>query len=209
MNKFWLFLAILPLPVNADADLWATNSQVLKQTDDSISWISPDGRTRIQSDEDRAVLVIGRSSINIDDVMNPGLTEVNWLRPAGSLFINSSSGGTIGTWKTRVFVASGERHREVAVGKLIAKEASLTSTCRYLNVMSVAWLDGGKDLLVMQQVPNSSGCSHMGHAAFYVVDLTTERVKERLTIGDGAARYGQLLGPGVREIETPSLDGNR
>lgn len=208
MIKFWLFLACLPLPVHADADLWASNSQVLKQTDDSISWISPDGRARIQSDDDRAVLVMGKTSIDIADVMNPGLTEVNWLGPAGSLFINSSSGGTIGTWTTRVFVTHGERYRDVAIGKLIAKASWLTSTCRHLNVMSVAWLDGGKNLLVLQQIPNSSRCSYMNDAVFYVVDLTTERVKERLTLGAGAAKYGQLFGPGVREIATPSLNGN-
>jgi len=208
MNKSWLLLALFSMPVYADADLWAAGSQVLKQTDDSISWTSPDGRTKIRSSEDRGLLVADKSSIDVADVMNPGLTEVNWLKPAGSLFINSSSGGTTGTWKTRVFIASGERLHEVPIEALVTKASALTSTCRHLNVMSVAWLDGGKGLLVMQQVPNSSGCSHMSDAVFYVVDLTAERIKERLSIGGGASRYGQLFGPGVREIATPSLNGN-
>jgi hypothetical protein len=208
MDKSWLLLAFLSTPVYAGADAWAAGSQLLTQTDDSISWTSPDGRTRIRFSEDRGVLVVGKSSIDVADVMNPGLTEVNWLKPARSLFINSSSGGTIGTWSTRVFVASGERLHEVLIGRMITKASALTSRCRHLNVMSVAWLDSGKDLLVMQQVPNSSGCSHMSEAVFYVVDLTAERIKERLSIGDGTSRYGQLFGPGVREIATPSLNGN-
>lgn len=209
--RWSILILVFPLAYSQSIvaqDLWAKGSQVLKQTDNAIEWSAPDGRASLRTNEDKGTLTIDKTVLDASDVINPGLTELHWSPNSASVFINSSDGGEVGSWFTRVFVSNGGHVREVPIGKIVANASKLHSTCKILNVMSVGWVVDGKKLLVMQQVPNSSGCSHMDATAYYVVDVQTGRIIERPTRSNVFTEYGSLFGPGTYGLTVPSLNGS-
>ena len=203
-----VLLAILwsafPMACSA-SDLWAKNSETLRETSETIDWVSPGHVAKIHADIDKGQLTARGKVIDIQDVMNPGLTEVNWSNEANALFINSSDGGDVGTWTTRVFAISANGVREVKVGAAVSKQPFPSATRRqYLNVVSVGWINSGSALLVLRQVPNSSDYRDMNLARLYVVDIKSGRVIEQLTPADAAKKYSAVFGPGAEAVVSQS-----
>ncbi|HVI56044.1 MAG TPA: hypothetical protein VM621_13460 [Luteibacter sp.] len=201
-----LAILSLALPMASSArDLWSKNSETLKETAETIDWVSPGNMAKIHAGVDEAQLTVGGKVIDVQDVMNPGLTELNWSNEANALFINSSDGGDVGTWSTRVFVISGNGVHEVKVGAAVSKQRFPSAIRRkYMNVMSIGWINHGSALLVLRQVPNSSDYKDMNLARLYVVDVDSGRVIEQLTPADAAKRYRTVFGPGAEAIVSQS-----
>lgn len=203
------FLSLSFPTASLGRDIWAKHSETLRETDETIDWVLSTDNVRIHSDANSGQLIAHGKVIDVREMMNPGLTEVNWSKDAGALFINSSDGGEVGTWSTRVFAITGSEVREVRVGEAVSKEAFPSDTPReYLNVMSVGWIEHGAALLALRQVPNSSSYGEdMDLARLYVVDLGSSRVIERLTPAEAARKYRSVLGPGTEEaLSQSSID---
>ncbi|WP_413624791.1 hypothetical protein [Luteibacter sp. Lutesp34] len=206
-GKCLLIAALLcSLPMASSArDLWAKNSEKLRETDETIDWASPGKVARIHADLNKGQLIAHGNVVDVQSLMNPGLTEVNWSREANALFINSSDGGDVGTWSTRVFLISGSEVHEEKVGEAVSKEAFPSDTpLEYINVMSIGWINHGSALLVLRQVPNSSSYKDMGLAMFYLVDIKTAAVVEQLTPADAAKKYRSIFGPGAKAVVSQS-----
>ncbi|MGN6094073.1 MAG: hypothetical protein ACTHOL_17120 [Luteibacter jiangsuensis] len=208
---FLLAALLCSLPMASSArDLWAKNSEKLSETDETIDWSSPGEVARIHANFNKGQLIVHGKVIDVRSMMNPGLTEVNWSKEANALFINSSDGGGVGTWSTRVFVISRSEVHEVKVGEAISKRAFPSDTPHeYLNVMSIGWINHGSVLLVLRQVPNSSSYKDMDLARFYLVDINSGRVIEQLTPADAAKKYRALFGPGAEAVVSQSSNDVR
>lgn len=200
---FMAFLFALAPVTSARGGIWARDGVSLTPSgreEMTAVWISPDRHAELHVDASHATLKMGRFTANIDEIYSSiGLTEVSWSAATNGVFINASDGGVVGTWQSRVFIETGGSVREVPVQRLVADKSVLSSDCKFLNVASLAWLDDGKRLLVLQEVPDSSGCTHMADTALYVIELSTDRVVEVLH-GKAGLKYGKLLTPGVREL---------
>jgi hypothetical protein len=143
-----------------------------------------------------ANVVLNGNAFDIGNiVLDPKLTEVGWSAAVKSLFVDGSDAGQTGDWRTRVFVLSPTGAREVPVLKLLKGDHSLQSDCHELSMLSVGWIESGSALLAMKQVPNSSGCSNMAKVLFYVIDISTNSIREVLTPATARMRYAKLLGP--------------
>ncbi|APG03686.1 hypothetical protein BJI69_07045 [Luteibacter rhizovicinus DSM 16549] len=207
MLKQSIWFAALALCVNAGTcmakgNLWAAAGQTFQFSNNIGEWKSPDGSAQIRSDDTDVTLKLYGSVLDIADIYgSPWLSEAVWSGEARGVFVNASDGGTVGTWRTRAFVEAGGRVREIAVQKAIRTAHAITSTCT-LNVVSVGWIDSGDALLVMEQVPNSSGCSHMSKAVFFVIDVKTGKIRETLTPTEAKARYSDVFGARVDDTLT-------
>lgn len=198
-----IFLISLAPAVAARGSIWARDGASLKPLDregTTAVWTSPDRHAELRVDANHATLKMGSFTTNVDEIYSSiGLTELSWSDAANGVFINASDGGVVGTWQSRVFVETGGRVKEVPVQRLIADKSVLSSDCKALNLASLAWIDNGKHLLVLQEVPNSSGCTNMADTALYVIDLGADQVVEVLH-GKAGLKYNKYLAPVVREL---------
>lgn len=128
-------------------------------------------------------------------ISTPDLLELGWSPDSTGVFVNASDGGALGTWHTYVWQRSKNGLQEIFIEKLIAQQSALRTDCQYKNVGSVAWVDGHRRLLVVEQVPDMSRCSHMGEMAGYVVDVRKMEVVERLTSKQVKTEFCRQLGP--------------
>lgn len=207
-TTFLIAILILSSPMASSArDLWAKRSENLRETDETIDWSSPNKVARIHADINKGQLTACGKVNDIRNMMNPGLTEVNWSTQANAFFINSSDGGDVGTWSTRVFLIRENGDHEVKVSEAISRQDFPSVTPReYLNVMSIGWINHGSALLVLRQVPNSSRYRDMNVARVYVVDVQTESVTEELTSVEADKKYHAVFGPGAKAVVSQSSD---
>lgn len=178
---------------------WSEGAKVFKAKENGSyeSILSPDGEIRLSFNgagftfQDKQGKVLAQLQ---DSISTPELLEVGWSPDANDVFINASDGGASGTWSTRVFKRSDAGLREIPIEKLIEKVSTLRSDCRFKNVGAVAWIEGHRNLLVLEQVPDSSGCTNMGKVVGYVLDVVTPKVLERLNAEQVKARFHSQLG---------------
>jgi len=185
----------------ARSEYWAGNGQPLRIKNDVAEWEAPGGRARIYISDDADMLKMGKSVFHIGGIYaNPALSEVAWSEDVKGVFVNASDGGDGGTWGTLAFVETNGKAREIPVAKLIKAKHALRSDCKYLNIASVAWIDSGDDLLAIEQVPNSGGCSHMNKAVVHVIDIKHNKIREVLAPAEARARYAEVFGPRTEAI---------
>jgi hypothetical protein len=128
-------------------------------------------------------------------ISTPDLLELGWSSDSMGVFINASDGGALGTWHTYVWQRSKSGLHEIAIENLVARTSALRTDCQYKNVGSVAWVEGHRRLLVVEQVPDTSRCSHMGEMVGYVVDVRKAEVVERLSSKQVKTEFYRQLGP--------------
>lgn len=129
-----------------------------------------------------------------DSVSTPELLEISWSPDARDVFINASDGGASGTWSTHVFRRTDAGLREIPVEEFIERSSALQTDCQFKNVGSVAWVKGHGNLLVLEQIPDSSGCSNMGQVVGYILNVGSLKVLERLSAEQVKARFRPQLG---------------
>jgi hypothetical protein len=69
-----------------------------------------------------------------------------------------------------------------------------------VNFASLAWLDHGRKLLVIQMVPNSGGFPNMDEASLFLVDLQSGEVEKVISPKEALASYRAYLMPWIREV---------
>jgi hypothetical protein len=178
---------------------WSESARVFKATESGkyAPILSPDGEIRFSFNgkgftfQDKQGKILAELQ---DSISTPELLEIGWSPDARDVFINASDGGASGTWNTHVFQRSGTALREIPAGKLIEQASTLRSDCQFKNVGAVAWVKGHRNLLVLEQIPDSSGCSNMGQVVGYVLDVVTLEVTEPLSAEQVRARFHSQLG---------------
>ena len=202
-----LLLALLMLAsasvASASEGLWARDGAIPKFQDrygDVSTWNARGGNASFHVDNGEAKFRVGDLTVDVSEIYgSSGLTELNWSNAARGAFINASEGGVVGEWQSRAFVIRNGQTKEIPVQKLVAQASVLTTDCGSMNLASLAWIQQGTRLLVMQTVPGTSACSHMGDTALYVIDVASERVVEVLH-GKLGLKYEQDLVPTVRSL---------
>jgi hypothetical protein len=189
----------------ARSGFWSAKGESPRMTGEQAKWWAPGGFAHVDYLPYKVYLTMGRSVIDLGNIfLSPDLAEVAWSVEAKGTFMNATDGGWTGSWQTRAFVASEGGAREIPVLDLVAKANALQSSCEKLNVMSVGWIESGKALLVIEQVPNSSGCSDMNKAVLFVIDVQQDRIRETLTPSQARKAYSNSFGSGTKAILTQS-----
>lgn len=158
----------------------------------------PGGRIVFSFDRDRYIFRDKQGGMLLEwmgTASTPELLEMGCSSDDTLVFVNASDGGAVGTWKTYVFGRSGLVYREINVERLVERISALRTDCEAKNVGAVAWVGSGRELLLLEQVPNSSGCSGMGRMVGYVIDVDSLTVKERLSAKQVRYRFHDRLGP--------------
>lgn len=155
---------------------------------------SPDHAASVlYADSGLWLYVNGKKSFDLSSLVDSVyLTEVEWAKDSSAFFINASAGGAVGDWSTHVYSVGRGGIRELPIAGLV-NDGSLQSNCQ-LNLVSIAWLDGHRKLLVLEQIPDTSSCTNMGKIAGYVIDLKMRRVAQRLTAAAVRGKYRSYLG---------------
>ncbi|WP_157006162.1 hypothetical protein [Luteibacter yeojuensis] len=133
-----------------------------------------------------------------DYVSSPDLVEISWSPQGDRVFVNISDGGSSGTWHALVFTRTARGFEQLDVGDVIRQVSKLGSDCSPVNVGAVTWLEGGTQVLAVEQVPDVSRCADMGAASGYVVDIRKRSVARRLTISEVRQHFGSSMGTQAR-----------
>lgn len=196
---------------------WSLQGQPLhldKRHDGTGSWRAPGGgASLVYGGDGSATLTIGSFRADVSDIASYAAgIEASWSAEAKGVFVNASEGGAVGTWSSRVFVTQGGQVVEIPVRKIVEKRrVILTIPCggddsdalsgnQCVNFASLAWLDHGRKLLVMQMVPNSSGYPNMDEASLFLVDLQAGEVEKIISPEEALASYRAYLAPWIREV---------
>lgn len=185
--------------VDQHRSFWSGSARVLKATDGGgyAPILSPDGEVRFSFNGRKFTFQDKQgkfSAILHGSISTPELLEIGWSADSKNVFINASDGGASGTWNTYVFRRSGTTLYEIPAEKLIEQVSTLHSDCQFKNVGAVSWVSGHRKLLILEQVPDSSGCSNMGQAVGYVLDVANLEVVERLSVEQVRTRFRYQLG---------------
>lgn len=192
------FYSFLSRGADHPQPFWSQDAKVFEATKGGYKAIfSPDGEIGFSFDGQALVFRNKRGDTLAtlrDSISTPDLVETDWSSNSKEVFVNTSDGGASGTWHTRVFQRSKSSLHEIPVESLIKRISALRTDCQFKNVSAIAWVDAHHDLLVLEQVPDSSGCSNMGALAGYVVNISTLKVLERLNARQVKARFHAHLG---------------
>lgn len=175
---------------------------------------SPNGKSvvKIQGDrlESARLEVAGTSNAGepattmlegIEVLPNP---EILWS-PEGYTFTVTASGqGVVGWWRTHLYVmdvAGKAQPRDL--DSLVAPWYRAFAKCKYhenANFFAGAWLNGGKELLLVLAAPDHSSCTNMGHFSGLRVYLPTWIVAEAIPEEELVKRYGDKLGKWFKSV---------
>lgn len=161
--------------------------------------ISPNGRIAIKATGNGLYVVNGQQAVALEGVIgNPPVTEVLWSPDSKSFVINESDGGTVGTWLTHFFYLDQNgrpvsRDIESLVSTLASKMPDCAST-ETANIAAVAWLNQGKELLLVAEVPAHSSCRNMGAIAAFRVSIASWKMIEQLSGNTLRKQWPSVLG---------------
>jgi hypothetical protein len=168
----------------------------------TASIMSPDKNAELRVTGDNLRLIVkGADQLDLSRFLNTiSLTEVLWSDDSSAFFINDSDGGSVGSWETHAYIVENREVIEIPLGSIISKNSRLTSDCKYKNVGSVTWIDGHGKILVIEQVPGSSGCSNMDSFAGYIIDVKMGKVLEILGPDALKKRFKKAVGANVKSL---------
>ncbi|MBY0512066.1 MAG: hypothetical protein K2P94_18160, partial [Rhodospirillaceae bacterium] len=175
---------------------------------------SPNGKSVVKIEGDRLesarLEVAGTSNAGapaatplegIEVLPNP---EILWS-PEGYTFTVTASGqGVVGWWRTHLYVmdvAGKAQPRDL--DSLVAPWYRTFAKCKYhenANFFAGAWLNGGKELLLVLAAPDHSNCANMGHFSGLRVYLPTWIVAEAIPEEELVERYGDKLGKWFKKV---------
>jgi hypothetical protein len=186
----------------ADASgYWAKTATAFQEVRDErrMFFPSPNGRTLAIIDGARIWVRVDREVRHLDRDVSVGWpAEIAWSPDSKAFFITQTDSGMVGTWSSLVFLVERSLVRVVNP----AKEAVARFRPQYActtpeepNAAAIAWLDGGKQLLIATEVPPHASCPQMGKVAGYLVLVPSMRVERELS-GEALKReFRALLGP--------------
>lgn len=196
---FTLSVAFLPVQAQAEDGFWSANSETLGAYNVTEATLqSPGGKAELIY-KNYTLLLTTFSHHKVDltkFVSTPNLVEAGWSRDSRAVFINTSDGGSIGTWSIHAYVI--EKNgvlEELPVAASVGSVSKLTSSCTFKNLSAVTWLDGHKKLLLIEQIPDTSNCSNMGDSSGYIYDTSINRVTAKLSKSELKKGFWDYLGP--------------
>ena len=146
------------------------------------------------------LVVVGRKrSVRLRQLMvNPPLTEVLWSPDSRNFVINVSDGGLVGGWDTYFYSLDQDEYPVFRdVESLIRPLADTFPHCddaEEPNIGAAAWLENGKELLLVAQAPPHSSCRNMGAIVGFRISVDSWKVIERIPENELRKKWGKILG---------------
>ena len=159
-------------------DLRARPLVVHKMMPEAISLVAPNGTETDLS--------------NFIGSMN--LTEFKYSDDSTTVFMNSSLGGLVGDWHTHIYRFRNGKAWEFDIVKVLRTSGLPKSNagCEP-NIYSIAWLRQSSQLLVLAEIPPSSGCVNMGLSRGCVVDIDHHGVIASYSSKQYAKKFHRFL----------------
>jgi len=161
---------------------------------------SPNGSVSVRASSLGLSLVSSGHSIDLQgQLVNPGLTEVLWSPDSRDFVVNVSDGGLVGSWDT-YFYSVDQNLRPVSHDiespiKPIANRFAKCNPAEQVNIGSVSWLNEGKELLLVAQVPPHSSCRNMGDIIGFRISVESWKVIEQdISEAKLRKRWGKVVG---------------
>lgn len=193
-------LSLIPSCGNA-AGIWAAAGQspFVSSSAASVEIFAPDGMKKIK-ETIGGLALSGKHTIVLQDILSPpSLTEILWSPDSKSFIVNASDGGVVGTWSAYYYSINIEEKQEPKnFYNLLASKIQEFPHCddpEVANVGAVGWLDGGKELLVVAEVPPHSSCRNMGAIRGFRVAVTSWNVLGEIPEAELWRDWGNVLGP--------------
>lgn len=178
---------------------WAGGSKGLVSTTNGVAngilIYAPDREAFIKFQNSRLMLYVGGlSKVDLTGLIGSVyLVEIKWSSDSKAFFINASDGGLVGKWSTFIYQLGTHGVSLTKLTKPLEFDEAMLTDCG-LNTASIGWVRGHRELLVMQQVPDSSDCTNMGNAVGYIFDAESKRVIEELQPSEIRLHYRKYLG---------------
>lgn len=157
---------------------------------------SPDGRYSVAGSRHGLSVRGPTRSVLLAVEANRPLTEVLWSPDSRLLAVNVSDGGLVGTWEASVFDPTASAPLEqllVEVRKAVADFPNCDSP-EQANLAIVGWTQGGKEMLVVAEVPPHSSCKNMANIIGFRVDAANGAILERLPEALVRRHWSAVLG---------------
>jgi hypothetical protein len=160
---------------------------------------SPSGNVVVKETPDGLALV-GKNTTVLEEILSiPTLTEVLWSPHSEALVVNASDGDLGGTWQPFLYsLDANARPTRRDLRRLLAPFIEKFPRCDSFapaNVAAVAWLDDGKELLVVAEVPRHSVCRNSGALEGFRISVAAWRISARLSEAELRRLWGNALGP--------------
>jgi hypothetical protein len=192
--------ALLPTSGSA-AGIWAAAGQTpfVSSSAPPIEILAPDGKVALRETED-GLTFIGKKTVLLQEILSPpSLTEVLWSPDSKQFVVNASDGGAVGTWTAYYYWIDADgtpvsRNLVNLLAPMIEKFPDCDDAER-ANIGAAGWLDDGKDLLVVVEVPPHSSCRNMGAIRGFRVAVTSWRVAGEISEVKLRQDWARALGP--------------
>ena len=192
--------------------LWAASGKPLyvgpNFVPDKIA--APNGKFMVRASKGGLSLVGQKSITQLDNLMpNPSLMEVLWSPDSGSFIINVSDGGLVGSWET-YFYRIDQHGKPVSrdiegLVRPVANSFQQCDPCEEVNIgTAAAWINNGRELLVIAQVPPHSSCRNMGDILGFRISVASWRIIERIPEDRLRAEWGNVLGCLAMSCHSPA-----
>lgn len=130
--------------------------------------------------------------------------ELGWADDNKTLYITQSVGFSTGYRTTVYWVEHGHVRVALDPTRLIIKTFNLRHQCKYLvdgadagsdpNIAGLLWMNGGKELLIIAEVPPVGICKDMQYFGGFLVSVPSGQISERYSPQQLADRWGDVLG---------------
>jgi hypothetical protein len=224
LTRFFFAVAVIGLTNTASADTIASSNKcsgiwaALAQSpfiDSNIPLqdiLAPNGFVSINSTNEGLVVVGRRKNSRLEEVIgNPTVTEVLWSPDSGSFVVNESEGGAVGLWNTYLYFIDRDDHPVYRnIEGLIRPLVDKVPQCdppEDSNIGTVAWLNNGKELLLVATVPPHSVCRNMGQISGFRVSIESWKILERIPEKKLRKKWANYLG--CQFAKTTDSSGHR
>jgi hypothetical protein len=143
------------------------------------------------------VMMEGKTLPGIEDAGVSTLAELLWAPDSTAFSITESYGGVVGDWHVTVYEIRDERVQRLNITADVVKSFKKHYKCKESeepNVGAIEWLNGGKQLLLVAEVPPHSSCPRMGKLRGYIVKIPTGRIAEEFSERKLRSNWGPYLG---------------
>lgn len=189
------------LPETRCSGIWSIQGKPLYVGDpfNPATLQAPSGSASLNATSDGLSFRFGhKNAIPLDVMINPPLMEAIWAPDSRGFAINVSDGGLVGTWESFVFTIGDDGVPILlSVHKTIRKVLAATLRCEpkeIANVGFVIWLAGGKEALMVAEVPPHSSCQNMGSIFGFRIVIDSGHVVERISESLVRRRWAGWLG---------------
>ena len=188
-------------PLERCTGIWAAEAKA--------SYIGPDfSPTNVPAPNDNFSINATREGLSLvgkrgnpshlEILVNPPLMEVLWSPDSRNFVINVSDGGLVGSWEAKFYsIDADERPVSRDIQNIIMPIANKLLKCEpkeEANIGAVSWLDNGKEVLIIVEVPPHSTCQNMGAVFGFRVSVKAGKIIERISEADLLKKWGNVLG---------------